>query len=83
MPALPGPKRGAVPAEPRARRGRLPFRSQRRIVATVTSSYGEITMAKGQLRSNKEKKKPKQSGKPGGPATPAGSTKSKPVPPAK
>ena len=34
-------------------------------------------MAKGQLRSNKEKKKPKQSKKPSGPAVPFGSTKSK------
>jgi hypothetical protein len=39
-------------------------------------------MAKGQLRSNKEKKKPKQSKKPSGPAVPFGSTKSK-TPPAK
>lgn len=30
-------------------------------------------MAKGQLRSNKEKKKPKQSKKPAGPAVPFGS----------
>jgi len=33
-------------------------------------------MAKGQLRSNKEKKKPKQSKKPGAPSVPMGSTKS-------
>lgn len=39
-------------------------------------------MAKGQLRSNKEKKKPKQSKKPSGPAVPFGSAKSK-TPPAK
>jgi hypothetical protein len=39
-------------------------------------------MAKGQLRSNKEKKKPKQSKKPG-PAVPFGSTKTKTNPPAK
>jgi hypothetical protein len=37
-------------------------------------------MAKGQLRSNKEKKKPKQSKKPSGPALPFSSTKSKPPP---
>jgi hypothetical protein len=35
-------------------------------------------MAKGQLRSNKEKKKPKQSKKPNGPSVPMGSTKSRP-----
>jgi hypothetical protein len=40
-------------------------------------------MAKGQLRSNKEKKKPKQSKKPAGPAVPFGSAKTKSVPPAK
>jgi hypothetical protein len=40
-------------------------------------------MAKGQLRSNKEKKKPKQSKKLGGPAVPLGSTKTKTNPPAK
>lgn len=40
-------------------------------------------MAKGQLRSNKEKKKPKQSKKPGGPAVPLGSMKSKPPLPGK
>jgi hypothetical protein len=41
-------------------------------------------MAKGQLRSNKEKKKPKQEKKPGGPAVPFGAAKStKPVPPTK
>jgi hypothetical protein len=39
-------------------------------------------MAKGQLRSNKEKKKPKQSKKPSGPAVPFGATKSK-TPPTK
>jgi hypothetical protein len=39
-------------------------------------------MAKGQLRSNKEKKKPKQSKKPTGPAVPAGSTRNKTAPPA-
>jgi hypothetical protein len=39
-------------------------------------------MAKGQLRSNKEKKKPKQSKKPSGPAVPFGSPKSK-TPPTK
>jgi len=39
-------------------------------------------MAKGQLRSNKEKKKPKQSKKPTGPSAPLGSTRSKPPPPA-
>jgi hypothetical protein len=38
-------------------------------------------MAKGQQRSNKEKKKPKQSKKPGVPAVPFGSDKSK-TPPA-
>jgi hypothetical protein len=39
-------------------------------------------MAKGQLRSNKEKKKPKQSKKPSGPAVPFGSTTaSRPRPP--
>jgi hypothetical protein len=38
-------------------------------------------MAKGQLRSNKEKKKPKQSKKPGAPAVPFGSDKNK-TPPA-
>jgi hypothetical protein len=37
-------------------------------------------MAKGQLRSNKEKKKPKQSKKPTGPAVPFGSTPKKPTP---
>jgi hypothetical protein len=40
-----------------------------------------MQMAKGQLRSNKEKKKPKQSKKPGGPAVPMGSTKNR-LPPA-
>jgi len=40
-------------------------------------------MAKGQLRSNKEKKKPKQSKKPTGPAAPFGSTQTKAPPPAK
>jgi hypothetical protein len=39
-------------------------------------------MAKGQLRSSKEKKKPKQSKKPSGPAVPFGSTQSKSAPPA-
>jgi len=39
-------------------------------------------MAKGQLRSNKEKKKPKQSKKPTGPAAPFGSTQNKTAPPA-
>jgi hypothetical protein len=39
-------------------------------------------MAKGQLRSNKEKKKPKQSKKPTAPATPYGSTQNKTTPPA-
>jgi hypothetical protein len=39
-------------------------------------------MAKGQLRSNREKKKPKQSKKPAGPAVPVGLPKSK-VPPTK
>lgn len=34
-------------------------------------------MAKGQLRSSKEKKKPKQSKKPTGPAAPFGSTRNK------
>lgn len=38
-------------------------------------------MAKGQQRSNKEKKKPKQAKKPGGPAVPFGVNKSK-APPA-
>ena len=38
-------------------------------------------MAKGQLRSNKEKKKPKQSKKPSGPAAPFGSTQNKSSPP--
>jgi hypothetical protein len=41
---------------------------------------GDIQMAKGQQRSNKEKKKPKQSKKPGGPAVPFGSDKSKTPP---
>jgi len=40
-------------------------------------------MAKGQLRSNKEKKKPKQSKKPSGPPVPFGSTSSKPPTPTK
>ncbi len=40
-------------------------------------------MAKGQLRSNKEKKKPKQSKQPGIPAVPFGSTKRKPPLPGK
>jgi hypothetical protein len=39
-------------------------------------------MAKGQLRSNKEKKKPKQSKKPTGPSAPAGSMQKKTAPPA-
>jgi len=39
-------------------------------------------MAKGQVRSNKEKKKPKQSKKPTTPAVPFGTDKSK-TPPAK
>ena len=39
-------------------------------------------MAKGQVRSNKEKKKPKQSKKPSTPAVPFGTDKSK-TPPAK
>jgi hypothetical protein len=38
-------------------------------------------MAKGQLRSNKEKKKPKQSKKPTAPAAPFGSTQNKAPPP--
>jgi hypothetical protein len=42
---------------------------------------GEREMAKGQLRSNKEKKKPKQAKKPGSPAAPFGSAQSKPVRP--
>lgn len=37
-------------------------------------------MAKGQLRSNKEKKKPKQSKKPTGPTVPFGSTQKKTTP---
>jgi hypothetical protein len=40
-------------------------------------------MAKGQLRSNKEKKKPKQAKKPAGPTVPFGSTKAKPNTPTK
>ncbi|MDH5209860.1 MAG: hypothetical protein OEW34_14560 [Burkholderiaceae bacterium] len=40
-------------------------------------------MAKGQLRSNKEKKKPKQSKKPGVPAAPFGSPQPKPPAPTK
>lgn len=40
-------------------------------------------MAKGQLRSNKEKKKPKQSKKPTTPAAPFGSTKAKTPAPTK
>ena len=40
-------------------------------------------MAKGQVRSNKEKKKPKQSKKPTSPAPPFGQTKGKTSPPAK
>ncbi len=40
-------------------------------------------MAKGQLRSNKEKKKPKQSKKPTAPLAPAGSAHGKTTPPAK
>jgi hypothetical protein len=40
-------------------------------------------MAKGQLRSNKEKKKPKQSKKPSGPAVPLSSAKGKPPAPVK
>jgi hypothetical protein len=40
-------------------------------------------MAKGQLRSNKEKKKPKQSKKPGGPTVPFSSAKSKAPTPVK
>jgi hypothetical protein len=40
----------------------------------------EEPMAKGQQRSNKEKKKPKQSKKPGGPAVPFGAGKGTPVP---
>jgi len=39
-------------------------------------------MAKGQVRSNKEKKKPKQTKTPSAPAVPYGSTKKSP-PPAK
>jgi len=39
-------------------------------------------MAKGQLRSNKEKKKPKQSKVPTAPSTPYGSTPKKPPTPA-
>lgn len=37
-------------------------------------------MAKGQLRSNKEKKKPKQSKKPTAPAAPFGSSQGKTTP---
>ncbi len=37
-------------------------------------------MAKGQLRSNKEKKKPKQSKKPTGPSVPMSQTKGKTAP---
>jgi len=40
-------------------------------------------MAKGQVRSTKEKKKPKQAKKPSGPAVPFGSTKSKTATPTK
>jgi hypothetical protein len=38
---------------------------------------GRQTMAKGQQRSNKEKKKPKQSEKPSGPVAPFGAPKGK------
>ncbi len=40
-------------------------------------------MAKGQLRSNKEKKKPKQSKKQTAPAAPFGSSQNKTPPPSK
>ena len=43
----------------------------------------ENQMAKGQQRSNKEKKQPKQSKKPGGPAVPFGAGKGTPAPGAK
>jgi len=66
--------------------GRLRFHAQSWIVTgsrADTYRYGRDQMAKGQLRSNKEKKKPKQSKRPSGPAVPFGSSQSKsavPVP---
>jgi hypothetical protein len=66
--------------------GRLQFESQSRIVAAsdaVAHRARRIHMAKGQLRSNKEKKKPKQSKKQTAPAAPFGSSQNKTPPPSK
>jgi hypothetical protein len=61
----------------------LHFAGQSRIFRATDARAHRIRrdpMAKGQLRSNKEKKKPKQSKKPTAPAAPFGSSQGKTTP---